>query len=70
MQALAPSGVSIRDSNHHMSTASQRPNFGFLYHEVCPFRGEESAPSDPGDPRAQLADKMIWTYVPAPYVLG
>jgi hypothetical protein len=34
------------------------------------IQGEEKSPVDPEDPRAELGDKMIWTYDPAPYVLG
>jgi hypothetical protein len=41
MEALIP-GVFIRDSNRHTSTAAQRPDFGFLYLNICPFSGEAS----------------------------
>jgi hypothetical protein len=70
MQSLIPGGVSIRDSNRHTSTAAQRPDFGFLYLNVCPFRGEEKSPGNLDDPRAELNHKMTWTYDPAPYILG
>ena len=70
MEALIPGGVSIRDSNRHTSTATQLPDFGFLYLNVCPFRGEEKSPSNKDDPRAELSEKMTWIYDPAPYVLG
>jgi hypothetical protein len=72
METLVPDGISIRDSNRRTSTASaaQRPDFGFLYLNLCPFRGEEKSAVNQEDPRAELGDKMTWTYDPAPYVLG
>jgi hypothetical protein len=70
VESLIPGGISIRDSNRHTNTAARRPDFGFLYLNVCPFRGEEKSPSNLDDPRAELGDKMTWTYDPAPYVLG
>ena len=70
LEALIPGGISIRDSNQHTSTDSKRPDFGFVYLSVCPFRGEEKSPTNAQDPRAELSGKMDWTYDPAPYVLG
>jgi hypothetical protein len=70
LEVVRPGGKSIRDSNFHTSTASFRPDFGFLYLGNCPFRGEEKSPMNSEDPRAELAKKMVWTYDPAPYVLG
>jgi hypothetical protein len=70
MQGLLPGGVAIRASNCHTSTAAQRPDFGFLYFNVCTFRGEEKSPSNTEDPRVGLCNKMKWTYDPAPYILG
>jgi hypothetical protein len=70
LEALIPGGISIRDSNHHTSTDGMRPDFGFLYLSLCPFRGEEKSPTNAEDPRAELSNKMDWTYDPAPYVLG
>ena len=70
MENLIPGGTSIRDSNRHTSTAGLRPDFGFLYLNVCPFRGEEKSPTNVDDSRTELSDKMIWTYDPVPYVLG
>jgi len=70
LQWLIPNGVSIRDSNRNTNTAAQRPDFGFLYLNVCAFRGEEKSPSNNENPRAELSDKMTWTYDPAPYILG
>jgi hypothetical protein len=70
MEALIPGGISIHDSNRHTSTDAQRPDFGFLYLDICLFRGEEKSPTNSEDPRAELSDKMTWTYDPAPYVLG
>lgn len=55
IEALIPDGVFIRNSNCHMSTYAQWPNFGFLYLNVCPFRGEEKSPSNTDDPRVSLA---------------
>ena len=70
VEDLIPYGVSFRSSNHHTSTGAFRPDFGFLYLNVCPFRGEERSPTNNEDGRAKLADNMTWTYDPAPYVLG
>jgi hypothetical protein len=71
MEALIPDGVSIRDSNRHTNTHSQRPDFGFLYLTVCPFRGEEKSPTNiTDDPKAELRVKMLWVYDPSPYILG
>ncbi|KAF8576604.1 hypothetical protein K439DRAFT_646707 [Ramaria rubella] len=47
-----------------------RPDFGFLVQNVCVFRGEEKGPENPEDPRAELADKLMWVYNPAEYMLG
>jgi hypothetical protein len=70
MEALIPHGTSIRDSNRRTDTAALRPDFGFLYFNLCLFRGEEKSPTNTKSPRPELVDKMIWTYDPAPYVLG
>ena len=70
VEMVVPGGVSIRDNNRKTSTASLRPDFGFLYLNSCSFRGAEKAPTNKDDPRAELSDNMIWTYDPAPYVLG
>jgi hypothetical protein len=70
IETLIPEGVSIRDSCHHTSTGKLRPDLGILYKGICVCRGEEKSPSNPQDPRAELSDKMAWTYDPAPYVLG
>jgi hypothetical protein len=70
LEVLIPGGQSIRDSSRHMSTAALRPDFGFLYLNICPFRGEEKSVANTSDPKAELCSKMIWTYDPAPYVLG
>ena len=63
-------GESIRDSNKHMSTLSQRPDYGYILQEVCPFRGEEKSATSTEDPRAELRDKLDWTYESTPYILG
>jgi hypothetical protein len=68
IQALVPGGVSIRGGSNQI-TASQ-PSYGFLYHDVCAFRGEEKVSNNLDDPKTELNGKMAWTYDPAPYVLG
>ncbi|KAF8572904.1 hypothetical protein K439DRAFT_1643341 [Ramaria rubella] len=60
----------IRNSNKHAETKKMRPDFGFLVQNVCVFRGEEKGPENPEDPRAELADKLMWVYNPAEYMLG
>jgi hypothetical protein len=70
IEALIPEGQSIRDSNHSMETTDCRPDFAFLLNMVCPFRGEEKGPGSTQDAKAQLRDKIIWVYDPAPYMLG
>lgn len=61
----------IRGSSRSMSTASQRPDFGVLFEGVCAFRGEEKAPHYEGKhPKDELLEKMVWTYDPAPWILG
>jgi hypothetical protein len=62
---------SIRDSNDQTSTNLMRPDFGVLVNGFCAFRGEEKAPGYSGKhPKAELIEKLTWTYDPAPYVLG
>jgi hypothetical protein len=40
-----------------------------LFANLCLFRGEEKAPANNEDPRAELADKLDgWAYGPAPYI--
>jgi hypothetical protein len=70
LQVLLPTGISIRDSCRNTSTGKLRPDYGFLLHNVCLFRGEEKAPYNPEDPKAELSDKLTWTYSPAPYIFG
>ena len=70
LELLVPSGTSIRDSNRHIDTKKNRPDYGFLKGNVCPFRGEEKPPESRDDPKAELSDKLTWTYSPAPYVFG
>ena len=61
----------IRDRSRSTSTASQRPDFGVLLEGVCAFRGEEKAPHYGGKhPKDELLEKMVWTYDPAPWILG
>ena len=65
-----PSGTSIRDFNRHTDTKKNRPDYGFLKDNVCPFRGEEKHSESREDPKAELSDKLTWIYSPAPYVFG
>ena len=67
---FAPNKI-VRDNNRDTSTNRQRPNFGFLKHGVCIFRGEEKPPHYSGNhPKDELFQKLIWTYRPAPWILG
>lgn len=69
-QILIPNQT-VRDSNHGTSTASLKPDFGVLLEGVCAFRGEEKAPHYSGNhPKQELLDKLVWTYDPAPWILG
>jgi hypothetical protein len=53
------------------STGSQKPDFAVLLEGVCAFRGEEKAPHCGGKhPKDELLEKMVWTYKPAPWILG
>jgi hypothetical protein len=70
LEALLPGGTAIRNSNHHTSTLANRPDFGFIYNQICPFRGEEKSPTNTDDPKAELSQKLTWVYDPAPYILG
>ncbi|CAG8645113.1 8587_t:CDS:2, partial [Paraglomus brasilianum] len=70
IEAYFPTGITIRNSSQHMSTSGKRPDFGFIINTVCPFRGEEKAPNNPENPRAELVNKIDWTYDPVPYVIG
>ena len=61
----------MRHSNRDASTIFKRPDFSLLTGGFCAFRGEEKAPGYSGtNPMVELTDKLIWTYDPAPYVLG
>ena len=70
VELLVPSGRSIRNSNRYTETKKLRPDLGFLLDTACPFRGEEKGPEDTTDPKAELVDKLVWVYNPAPYMLG
>jgi hypothetical protein len=66
-----PSTEIIRDSNRDTSTRLQRPDFGLLITGICTFRAEEKAPIYSGThPKDELLKKLVWTYDPAPYLLG
>ncbi|CAI2185039.1 13028_t:CDS:2 [Funneliformis geosporum] len=70
LEQFIPDGISIRNSSQKMSTFGKRPDFGFILNHVCPFRGVEKSLINNDDPKAELRDKLFWTYDPAPYVLG
>lgn len=65
-----PAGSPLRDSSKNMSTGAARPDYGLQMGRVVPFRGEEKGPTNNEDPKAELRDKLLWTYKPAPYILG
>jgi hypothetical protein len=60
----------IRNSNQNTSTALKRPDYGLLVKNHCVLRGEEKGSDSIGDPKQELANKLIWTYSPLPYILG
>ncbi|KAF8336806.1 hypothetical protein F5887DRAFT_1161224 [Amanita rubescens] len=64
LELLVPSGTSIR------VLKKNRPDYGFLKDNVCPFRGEEKNGESRDDPKAELSDKLTLIYSPAPYVFG
>ena len=70
IELLIPIGQSIRNSKQNTERQGLCPDYGFLIKKVCLFHGEEKGPEDPGDPKAELADKLNWVYDPAPYILG
>ncbi|KAI6045162.1 hypothetical protein EDC04DRAFT_2889346 [Pisolithus marmoratus] len=70
LQSIVPTGHAIRNSNLFTSTKLYCPDFGFLLKQLCPFRGEEKGGEDRKDPKAELVNKLVWMYDPAPYILG
>jgi hypothetical protein len=70
LEHLIPDGVSIRNSSKFTSTKDDRPDYGLILSNVCPFRGEEKSSISTEDPKSELGRKLLWTYDPAPYVLG
>jgi hypothetical protein len=70
LELLISDGSSIRNSNKGTSTNGDRPDYGFILSNVCPFRGEENSSISTEDPKVKLGRKLLWTYDPAPYVLG
>lgn len=60
----------VRDSNHNMSTGLKIPDYGFLLKNHCILRGEEKSPNSDDDPKAELTQKLIWTYDPLSYIFG
>ncbi|CAG8682540.1 20694_t:CDS:2 [Rhizophagus irregularis] len=69
LELLLPDGNFVRNTSKHMSTNRDRPDYGFLLSNACLFRGEEKSFLNE-DPRAELGNKLVWTYEPAPYILG
>ncbi|CAG8775912.1 9525_t:CDS:2 [Dentiscutata erythropus] len=60
-----------RNTNKRTSTGRNRPDMVVLVKNVCPFRGEEKAREEGGDPSIELVDKIKdWTYGDAPYILA
>jgi hypothetical protein len=59
LELLIPNGTNIRDSSAHTSTKKSRPDYGFVLDNICPFHGEEKAPTDRDDPKAELSDKLM-----------
>ncbi|KAG9007337.1 hypothetical protein FRB94_014459 [Tulasnella sp. JGI-2019a] len=70
LQLLHPAGTWSRDSSYHASTKQFRPDFTFVSNNICLFRGEEKPPGSLDDPQLELAEKLTWTYDPAPYIFG
>ncbi|KAJ3782219.1 hypothetical protein GGU10DRAFT_436776 [Lentinula aff. detonsa] len=70
LEVLIPEGECIRNSNYHTETGKARPDFGFLIHKRCVFRGEEKGPMSFGDPALELIETLVWVYDLAPYILG
>ena len=70
VECLVPTGRSIRNSSEHTVTMTCHPDYAFLIDNLCPFQGEEQSPDSIVDPKQELADKIVWIYDPAPYVLG
>ncbi|KAJ7228257.1 hypothetical protein GGX14DRAFT_692378 [Mycena pura] len=64
--------ASHRNSSHSAMTKQYRPDFTFIYGNMCPYRGEETAYFSDQDPKAELSDKLArpWPYLDAPYILG
>ncbi|KAJ3794318.1 hypothetical protein GGU11DRAFT_759257 [Lentinula aff. detonsa] len=70
LQVLIPEAECIRDSNYYTGIGKIFPDFSFLIHKRCVFRGEEKGPMSPEDPALQLIENMVWEYDSAPYILG
>ncbi|GBB92862.1 hypothetical protein RclHR1_25710002 [Rhizophagus clarus] len=70
LEHLIPDGISIRNSSKFTSTRDDRPDYGLILNNVCPFRGEGKSSTSTEDPKSELGRKLVWTYDPAPYVLG
>ena len=64
---LVPTAQTDRDTSQGTKL---RPDFVLIEDKICAFRGEEKSPSNREDPKAELTDKLTWTYSPAPYVFG
>jgi hypothetical protein len=70
VELLVPEGKCIRNSNKHTATRQLRPDYGHILNQRCPYRGEEEPPGGKGDPKDELAQKLVWDHDPVPYLLG
>lgn len=57
----------MRNSNECTSTWNQRPDYGFLLNNICPFRGEETGGNIK---KSEISDKLFWVYNPTPFMFG
>lgn len=72
VEAILPDGEAGRYSNRNTSTKLKRPDYSFLIHNRCIFRGEEKGMLTAGNPARELLDKLTkhWPYNPLTWVLG
>ncbi|RIA94884.1 hypothetical protein C1645_734440 [Glomus cerebriforme] len=50
--------TSVWNSSKNTSTRSERPDYGLIINNVCPFRGEEKSPSNNEDPNSELRKEI------------
>ena len=72
ISSILPEGQTGRNSNNHMGTGLNWPDYSFLMHNHCILRGEEKGFQMEGDPARELIDKFVgrWSYGHLPFVLG